>query len=103
MSCGGVNGLMHTYTPVRPSRQENWDRFLPQFKKKNVQRRKPAKVAEKKAYTPFPPPQQPSKVRPSSLLIAIVVAAVVIGGCHDSLNAGCARFHPSIHPTGLMH
>lgn len=23
---------------------ENWDRFLPQFKKKNVQRKKPAKV-----------------------------------------------------------
>jgi ribosomal RNA assembly protein len=37
-------------------------RFLPKFKKKNVQRRKPAKVREKKEYTPFPPPQQPSKV-----------------------------------------
>lgn len=42
--------------------QENWDRFLPQFKKKNVQRRKPHAVKEKKAYTPFPPLQQPSKV-----------------------------------------
>lgn len=42
--------------------KENWDRFLPHFKKKNVQRRKPRKVREKKEYTPFPPPQQPSKV-----------------------------------------
>ncbi|KAK9825423.1 hypothetical protein WJX81_004648 [Elliptochloris bilobata] len=40
---------------------ENWERFLPRFKKKNVQRRKPA-VIKKKEYTPFPPPQQPSKV-----------------------------------------
>jgi ribosomal RNA assembly protein len=36
-------------------------RFLPKFKKKNVKRHKPSKVREKKAYTPFPPPQQPSK------------------------------------------
>jgi ribosomal RNA assembly protein len=42
--------------------QENWDRFLPSFKKKNVARHKPQQVREKKAYTPFPPPQQPSKV-----------------------------------------
>uniref|UniRef100_A0A383VE42 KRR-R motif-containing protein 1 n=1 Tax=Tetradesmus obliquus TaxID=3088 RepID=A0A383VE42_TETOB len=41
--------------------EENWDRFLPKFKKKNVKRHKPAKLREKKAYTPFPPPQQPSK------------------------------------------
>ncbi|GBF88792.1 KRR1 small subunit processome-like protein [Raphidocelis subcapitata] len=42
--------------------EENWDRFLPKFKKRNVPRRKPHVVREKKAYTPFPPPQQPSKV-----------------------------------------
>lgn len=49
---------------------ENWDRFLPKFKHKNVQRRKPtaeavAKAAEKGSYTPFPPAnhQLPSKVR----------------------------------------
>jgi ribosomal RNA assembly protein len=42
--------------------QENWDRFLPQFKKKNVPRQKPQVVRPKKAYTPFPPPQQPSKI-----------------------------------------
>ncbi|KAL4435074.1 hypothetical protein ABPG77_003899 [Micractinium sp. CCAP 211/92] len=41
--------------------QENWERFLPKFKKKNVQRKKPKKVRERKDYTPFPPPQQPSK------------------------------------------
>lgn len=41
---------------------ENWERFLPKWKKKNVARRKPKVVREKKAYTPFPPPQLPSKV-----------------------------------------
>ena len=40
---------------------EDWSRFLPQFKKKNVPRRKPV-IHKKKPYTPFPPPQQPSKV-----------------------------------------
>lgn len=40
---------------------ESWDRFLPKFKKKNVQQKK-VKTKEKKPYTPFPPPQQPSKV-----------------------------------------
>ena len=42
--------------------EENWQRFLPQFKKKNVQRRKPSKVRAKKEYTPFPPAQTLSKV-----------------------------------------
>ena len=49
---------------------ENWDRFLPKFKHKNVARKKPsaeavAKAAEgKKKYTPFPPANhiQPSKI-----------------------------------------
>jgi ribosomal RNA assembly protein len=41
---------------------ESWDRFLPSFKKKNVPRRKPATVKAKKPYTPFPPPQTPSKI-----------------------------------------
>uniref|UniRef100_A0A2N9IPT3 KRR1 small subunit processome component second KH domain-containing protein n=1 Tax=Fagus sylvatica TaxID=28930 RepID=A0A2N9IPT3_FAGSY len=41
--------------------EENWDRFLPKFKKKNVQQKK-VKAKEKKPYTPFPPPQQPSKI-----------------------------------------
>ena len=40
---------------------ENWDRFLPKFQKKNVKRRKVA-IVKKPEYTPFPPPQQPSKV-----------------------------------------
>lgn len=42
--------------------QENWDRFLPQYKHKNVQRKKPLHITEKKEYTPFPPEQQPRKV-----------------------------------------
>jgi ribosomal RNA assembly protein len=70
---------------------QNWERFLPQFKKKNVPRRKPHSVEadsknadktkaadveqaeqaaaeqpkkkkEKSAYTPFPPLPTPSKV-----------------------------------------
>jgi len=42
-------------------KNENWDRFLPKFKSKNVQRKK-IKIKEKKPYTPFPPPQQESKI-----------------------------------------
>jgi ribosomal RNA assembly protein len=42
-------------------KEENWERFLPKFKKKNVKRKKPV-VTKKKDYTPFPPPQQPRKV-----------------------------------------
>ncbi|XP_065646375.1 uncharacterized protein LOC100213650 isoform X2 [Hydra vulgaris] len=42
-------------------KNENWSRFLPKFKNKNVQRKKP-KIKEKKPYTPFPPPQQESKI-----------------------------------------
>ncbi|ESW13588.1 hypothetical protein PHAVU_008G209100 [Phaseolus vulgaris] len=41
--------------------QENWDRFLPKFKKKNVKQKK-VNSKQKKPYTPFPPPQQPSKI-----------------------------------------
>jgi len=69
---------------------ESWDRFLPKFKKRNVKAKKPSasssnfnsdgpsgpnaqalgeagtnekkEKAKKKVYTPFPPPQQPSKV-----------------------------------------
>jgi ribosomal RNA assembly protein len=43
-------------------KEEDWSRFLPQFQKKNVPRKKPHKVRAKKAYTPFPEPQQPSKI-----------------------------------------
>merc|ERR1719352_2243661 len=43
-------------------KNESWDRFLPKFKKKNVQRKKPKVVRQKKEYTPFPPPQMPSKI-----------------------------------------
>ena len=44
---------------------ENWERFLPQFKSRTLsKRRKPLKVTDKtkKVYTPFPPPQEKSKV-----------------------------------------
>ncbi len=42
-------------------KNEDWERFLPNFGKKNVPRKK-KKVEEKKAYTPFPPAQTPRKV-----------------------------------------
>ncbi|KAH3682237.1 hypothetical protein WICPIJ_006795 [Wickerhamomyces pijperi] len=49
--------------------EEDWSRFLPMFKKKNVQRKKPKqakdeenKKKEKKVYTPFPPAQLPRKI-----------------------------------------
>jgi ribosomal RNA assembly protein len=56
-------------------KNENWDRFLPQFKAKNIKRKKAkAKAADgdaaaggkkkqqKKPYTPFPPAPTPRKV-----------------------------------------
>lgn len=44
---------------------ENWDRFLPHFKKRSLSKRRvPHKVTDKtkKVYTPFPPPQEKSKI-----------------------------------------
>jgi len=44
---------------------ESWDRFLPHFKKRNLSKRRvPLKVTDKskKSYTPFPPPQEKSKL-----------------------------------------
>ncbi|KAH0552986.1 ribosomal RNA assembly protein krr1 [Trichoglossum hirsutum] len=44
---------------------ESWDRFLPHFKKRTLsKRRKPFKINDKskKPYTPFPPPQEKSKI-----------------------------------------
>jgi ribosomal RNA assembly protein len=44
---------------------ENWERFLPNFKRRTLsKRRKPFKVIDKsrKIYTPFPPAQEKSKV-----------------------------------------
>lgn len=44
---------------------EDWSRFLPNFKKRNVARKKPKagkNAAAKKIYTPFPPAQTPRKI-----------------------------------------
>lgn len=44
---------------------ENWDRFLPHFAKRNLSKRRvPHQVNDKskKVYTPFPPPQEKSKI-----------------------------------------
>ncbi|GMH35714.1 hypothetical protein BSKO_03582 [Bryopsis sp. KO-2023] len=42
-------------------KHEDWSRFLPKFKKKNIPRKK-VERKKKKPYTPFPPPQQPRKI-----------------------------------------
>ena len=44
---------------------ESWDRFLPQFTKRNPKRKKATKVDKKekdKEYNPFPPEQKPRKI-----------------------------------------
>ena len=44
---------------------ENWERFLPHFKKRTLsKRKKPLRITDKskKVYTPFPPPREKSKV-----------------------------------------
>lgn len=44
-------------------KNENWERFLPKFTSKNVtKRQQPKNKKLKKPYTPFPPPQQESKL-----------------------------------------
>lgn len=44
-------------------KNENWERYLPKYASKNISKRKePRKKKEKKPYTPFPPPQQESKL-----------------------------------------
>jgi len=46
-------------------KNESWDRFLPQFKKRTLsKRRKPFIVNDKtkKVFTPFPPPREKSKI-----------------------------------------
>lgn len=46
-------------------KDENWSRFLPNFKKRTLsKRRTPVNVTDKtkKMYTPFPPPQEKSKI-----------------------------------------
>lgn len=42
-------------------KEENWDRFLPHFKKYNQKAKTRKATSKKKEYTPFPPEQQPRK------------------------------------------
>ena len=42
-------------------KNENWERFMPHFKKQNVKRKKVKSERKKKEYTPFPPEQLPRK------------------------------------------
>lgn len=44
---------------------ENWERYLPHFKKRTLsKRRTPARINDKskRVYTPFPPPREKSKI-----------------------------------------
>jgi ribosomal RNA assembly protein len=43
---------------------ENWDRFLPQFKKRNIKKKKKKvdKSKDEEEYNPFPPEQKPRKI-----------------------------------------
>ncbi|XP_012533248.1 KRR1 small subunit processome component homolog [Monomorium pharaonis] len=44
-------------------KNEDWERYLPKYNNKNISKRKePKKKKAKKPYTPFPPPQQESKL-----------------------------------------
>ena len=49
-------------------KNEDWSRFLPKFKKKNVKRKKPKQTnkqklgKKKKEYSPFPPEQPKSNI-----------------------------------------
>uniref|UniRef100_A0A3P9HDK3 KRR1 small subunit processome component n=2 Tax=Oryzias latipes TaxID=8090 RepID=A0A3P9HDK3_ORYLA len=44
-------------------RTQNWERFMPKFRHKNLSKRKePKKKSVKKEYTPFPPSQPESKI-----------------------------------------
>lgn len=46
-------------------KDENWDRFLPHFKKRTLSKRRVPHIItdkSKKMYTPFPPPQEKSKI-----------------------------------------
>jgi ribosomal RNA assembly protein len=43
-------------------KNENWDRFLPNYQKHNIKKKKKVVVKEKKEYNPFPPEQQKRKI-----------------------------------------
>ena len=51
---------------------ESWDRFLPQFKKKNIKRKKKT-IVPKKEYTPFPPEQTPRKVNRGDMSLDVMI------------------------------
>lgn len=59
-------------------RMQSWERFLPQFRHKNLsKRREPKKKSVKKEYTPFPPSQPESKV----CFILIVIRELLHPSC----------------------
>lgn len=44
-------------------KNEDWKRFLPEYKSKTLsKRKKPKIIKQKKEYTPFPPAQPESKI-----------------------------------------
>ena len=54
--------LKHMLMKDETMKGQDWSRLLPKFKSKNVQSKVPLKRKKKKQYTPFPPPQQESKL-----------------------------------------
>ena len=41
---------------------ESWDKFMPKYVTKNVKKQKPVIRKKPENDSPFPPPQQPSKI-----------------------------------------
>ena len=46
----------------KKKKNENWNRFLPNYVKHNVKKKKGKNIKEKKEYNPFPPEQQKRKI-----------------------------------------
>ncbi len=56
--------------------KESWDRFLPKFKHRNVQRKKTKKEDKKKEYTPFPPANHQAKRKVRLCLRSLAACSV---------------------------
>lgn len=68
-------------------KNENWERFLPKFKNKNLSKRKqPLKKRVKKPYTPFPPPMPESKVSFQALSNSMKKIIMIINMMTHSAN-----------------
>ena len=94
--------------------EENWERFLPSFKKKKAKKKK-AKPIKEKEYSPFPPEQKPRKIdeqvasyTPTTLLPTCWVEALfcpdcltpcAFGVCLAGVSISCGRRRGSAPPS----